>query len=173
MKPTSPSLRALFAAAALAVATSAWAGPPTVPSAVPRPPPPAAPAAIGDQVEVRVMVVRATKRHTRVDPALTPYMKHLSMLQFTGFELVSDNTERLGVEDSASFGLEGGRKVRIDLRGFDPVQAKIRVRMFEPRSENTTLDTTISIHRNRAFFVGGPRVDGGEDVLILPIQVSY
>lgn len=173
MNATARGIRGVLAALAIVLATNAWAGPPTQPTSPPRPPPPAAPAAIGTQVEVRVMVVRATKRHARVDPALTPYMKHLSMLQFTGFELVSDNTERLGVEDSAQFGLEGGRKVRIDLRGFDPVQAKIRVRMFEPRSENTTLDTTISIHRNRAFFVGGPRVDSGEDVLILPIQVSY
>lgn len=168
---TSRGVRALLAGLSLAVATTAWAGPPTVPAAPPRPPPPAAP--IASTVQVRVMVVRATKRHTRVDPALTPYLKHLSMLQFTGFELVSDNTERLGIEDSAQFGLEGGRKVCIDLRGFDETQAKIRVRMFEPRSENTTLDTTISIHRNRAFFVGGPRVEGTEDVLILPIQVSY
>lgn len=121
------------------------------------------------RVEVELMVVHATNAHDKVDPRLRPVLQHLRFLQFRGFSLLSLDEQHIAVGSGHTFSIVGERRVTIDVVERDPVQAKLRVRMFNDRG--MFLDTTIRIHRHKSFMVGGPDHDDGK--LLLPITVHY
>lgn len=139
-----------------------------------RPPePPGAPhvaAPLAASVSVDVMCVRATKANDRVDPELKELLKPLSFTGFTGFDLISHNTDALSAGEEASFAIEGGRRLKVQLIDRDEVQARLRLRLFGTDGTKQ-LDTTVAVHRNRIFMVAGPKV--GEDVLIIPVMAKY
>jgi hypothetical protein len=115
------------------------------------------------------MVVHATNAHSKVDPALTPMLKHLQFLSYTGFSLMKQESASLGISEEAEFAVVGDRKVTVQLIDRTEKEAKIRVRMFN--REGKLLDTTVSIYRNRSFIVAGPKHEDG--VLILPVTARY
>jgi len=121
------------------------------------------------RVEVELMVVHATNAHDKVDERLRPVLQHLRFLQFKGFSLLSLDEQHIAVGSAHTFNIVGDRRVTIDVIERDPIQAKLRVRMFNERG--MFLDTTIRIHRDKSFMVGGPDHDGGK--LLLPITVHY
>ena len=135
----------------------------------PSEPIPAAAPAVGP-VSVDVMCVRATKSNDRVDPELKPLLKQLSFTGFTGFDLVSHNTDALSVGEEANFAIEGGRRLKVQLIDRDETAARMRLRLIGADGTKV-LDTTVAVHRNRTFMVAGPRV--GEDVLIIPVMAKY
>jgi hypothetical protein len=99
-------------------------------------------------------------------------MQHLRILKYKGFDLIDQHDGEVAPGQEVAFDIEGGRKVKVELLEADAVQAKIRMRMFSGKGGSPTLDTTISVHRNRAFIVAGPKMEG-DDVLILPVRVKY
>lgn len=126
-------------------------------------------APIKDKIEIELMVVHATNAHERVDPELRPVLQHLRFLQFKGFTLLSLDEQQVAVGAGHTFPVVGGRRVTIDVIERDDKQVKMRVRMF--KESGMFLDTTIRIHRNKSFMVGGPDHDGGK--LLLPITAHY
>ena len=150
-------LLGLIAAPALVVA-----GPPGASSQ-------SAPAPMKSKVEIEVMVVHATNAHSQVDARLKPVLQHLKFLQFEGFQLISLEEKHLAVGSGHTFEIVGDRQVKIDVIERDETQVKLRVRMSNARG--MFLDTTIRIHRNKSFMVGGPDHDGGK--LLLPITAHY
>ncbi|TVQ91019.1 MAG: hypothetical protein EA397_11020 [Deltaproteobacteria bacterium] len=129
----------------------------------------AAPAPMKSKVEIEVMVVHATNAHSQVDPRLKPVLQHLKFLQFEGFQLISLEEKHLAVGSGHTFEIVGDRQVKIDVIERNETQVKLRVRMSNARG--MFLDTTIRIHRNKSFMVGGPDHDGGK--LLLPITAHY
>lgn len=121
------------------------------------------------KVEVELMVVHATNAHERVDEQLRPVLQHLRFLQFKGFTLLSADEKQIAVGSGHTFPVVGNRKVTIDVVERDELQVKLRVRMLNERG--VFLDSTIRIHRNKSFMVGGPDHDGGK--LLLPITAHY
>lgn len=115
------------------------------------------------------MVIYAHNEDRKVDPALRDVMQQLRNFRFTGYELVEQHPSQLSPGQSTSFALPGGRRIRLELLSRDESQAKVRIRMF--RSDEKILDTTVSIHRNRSFMIGGPSYRKGK--LILPVTVRY
>lgn len=125
---------------------------------------------VARQVTVKIMCVRATNANNRVDPELQSVMQHLKMLKFRGFSLVDQHSKSLEDGDETSFDLEGGRTIKVSLLQHDGTAAKVRLRMLNAQGTKQ-LDTTVSIHRDKSFMVAGPKL--GDDVLILPVTVSY
>lgn len=139
----------------------AWAGPTASESTVREAP-------ARSRVSVEVMMVHATDGGA-VHPDLQPLMQQLRFTRYTGFNLLNRFPAQLVVGASESFTLVGGRKLKIDLVSKDDKKAKLRVRLFSEREK--VLDTTISVHRNRSFIIGGPKYKGG--ALVLPLTVKY
>src|SRR5687768_1449195 len=67
----------------------------------------------GGRFNVVVLSVHATNSG-QVDPRLRDLQKQLPPM-FTGFKLLSTHTDQLGVNQSTSFPLEGGRRMKITL----------------------------------------------------------
>jgi hypothetical protein len=130
-------------------------------------PKPAAPAA--QSVTVEVQVVHATNAHDRVDSALRKVEKHLQFLHYTGFARLDSKSTTLRPGESTSVPVVGGREMRVTLVSVEPATAKLRVQLFTGSSKK--LDTTVSIHRNRSFIVGGPKHEDG--VLVFPLTAGY
>lgn len=175
-----PSRRGLRVLLALGLSASlvlcdAWAQgrPPPPPPGGGRPVPARQVPAPSDQAakkaRVEVMVVYATNTGNRVDADLQPIMQQLKFTSFRSFTHLESHPAELAVGEESTFGIAGGRRVKIALISRDDKQAKIRMQMFSQGSK--LLDTTVSIHRDRSFMVAGPRYQEG--VLILPITVSY
>jgi hypothetical protein len=135
-------------------------------------PAPSAPAApMASKVSVEIMVVHASNKYDRTDAALAPVMKHLRFLQaqYSGFKLLSKESRPVAVGGEHTFSVVGGRRVKVNVVERNPSQVKVRIRMFN--ESGAMLDTTVSIHRNKSFMVGGPKYDDG--VLILPLTARY
>lgn len=130
-------------------------------------PPPVRP--VGDRVSVDMMVVHATNAHTNVDPRLEGLRRQLSHLAYTGYSVLDTRTESLGDGQETTMAIAGGRRLRISLLDHDATSARMRVRMF--KDSDLTLDTTVTVSRNRSFIVAGPKYDGG--VLLVPLTANY
>ncbi|TNE87478.1 MAG: hypothetical protein EP330_18615 [Deltaproteobacteria bacterium] len=131
--------------------------------------PPRPGAEVAQTVTVDVQVVHATNAHSRVDSSLRSVEKHLRFLNYTGFSRLDSQATRLSPGEKAVVPVVGGREMHVTLVSVDSSAAKLRVQLFTGSSKK--LDTTVSIHRNRSFIVGGPKHDDG--VLVFPLTASY
>jgi hypothetical protein len=120
------------------------------------------------KVGLELKVVHATNSG-QVDPQLRGVMDNFKFTRFNGFKLLDTQNAKLGPGQDATFALAGGRKIKVTLVSRDARAAKVRVVMTN--AQGKLLDTTVSIHRNRAFFIAGPDYDGGK--LVLPVSVRY
>lgn len=170
------TMRFLIAAALLGTASMADAfaqsrppGParPTTPTVLAETPE-AAPAS--GKVEIELLVVHATN-NGQVDPRLAGrgLVENLTFTKFSGFSVLESFEAKVGPGQDASFSIVGGRKVAVTLIDRDSHDAKVRVLMYNQTGK--VMDTTVSIHRNRAFIIAGPDHNGGK--LVLPLTVSY
>jgi hypothetical protein len=162
--PSRASVARVVAAVALLVAVASPALPLAACAAEPAQAEPMKP-----KVEVELMVVHATNAHDRVDERLRPVLQHLRFLQYKGFTLLSAEEKQISVGSGHTFSVAGSRKVTIDVVERDELQVKLRVRMLNERG--VFLDSTIRIHRNKSFMVGGPDHDGGK--LLLPLRMLF
>ena len=120
------------------------------------------------RISVEVMVVHASDSG-KVHPELKPLMQQLRFTRYTGFDLLNKLPAQLTSGNGETFALVGGRKLKVDLISKNEKSAKLRVRLFSDREK--VLDTTVSVHRNRSFIIGGPKYKGG--ALVLPLTVKY
>lgn len=120
------------------------------------------------RVGVQIQVVHANNSG-KVDPQLEGVVENLSFLRFSGFSLLDTHHAKLGPGQEATFSLVGGRKLEVTLVSRDARAAKMRVLMTSDKG--VLMDTTVSIHRNRAFMIAGPSHEGGK--LVLPLTVRY
>ena len=120
------------------------------------------------RVSVEVQVVLANNSGV-VDPRLAGVVENLSFLHYTGFKLLDTQPVKLAPGQDASFNIAGGRKLTLTLVSRDARAAKMRVLMSSEKG--VLMDTTVSIHRNRAFMIAGPSYEDGK--LILPLTVRY
>lgn len=166
---------ALLAVAVLVAPVSqGWAQSRPVPTRSPQAAPlqqsaPSREAPVSGKVSVEMMVIYAHNEDNRVDPALRGVMQQLKNFRFSGYKLLENHPTQLAVGQETSFALPGGRKIKMELLDRDDQQARIRIRMFS--GSDKVLDTTVSIHRNRSFMIGGPSYEAGK--LILPVSVRY
>lgn len=164
---------AAVVAGVLGASTSAFAGPPP-PVGPPRATPaqavtPAAP--VPTHATIELTCVKASTNGTGIDPEIASLAPHLKWLpQYTRFRFIDRHDAELTVNQDSSFDIEGGRRAKVSLLGLDRDNAKMRIQMFK-RDGTPLIDTTITVKRNRTFYIAGPQLDDG--VLILPVSVEY
>lgn len=124
--------------------------------------------AAAGKVEVKVRVIHATNSG-KVDPQLQDVMKQLRFLKYTGFRLLNTNTAQIAVGSDTTFQVVGGRRLKVQVLEKTPEHARLRIRML--KGSERVLDTTVKIHRDRSFIIGGPNYQGGK--LVLPVEVRY
>lgn len=154
-------VKPILLGAALALGTT------SVAFAQPAKPKPAA--AVSQSVTVKVQVVHATNAHSDVDGSLRALERQLRFLNFTGFRSLDTRSESLSTGERTSVSVAGGREMKITLIEVDDTAAKLRVQLYKGSAK--TVDTTVSVHRNRSFIVAGPKHDDG--VLVFPLTASY
>lgn len=120
------------------------------------------------KVGLELKVVHATNSG-QVDPQLRSIVDNLKFTRFSGFKLLNTLPAKLGPGQETTFTVAGGRKVKVTLLSRDARAARVRVVMLN--ASGKVMDTTVSIHRNRAFMIAGPDYKGGK--LILPLTVRY
>lgn len=121
------------------------------------------------KVSLQLKVIHANNSG-KVDPALQGVYENLKYTRFSGFSLLDTNDAKLSPGQDATFSVAGGRKITVSIVSRDSRAAKVRVKMFNPEGKSV-MDTTVSIHRNRAFIIAGPDYKGGK--LVLPLSVRY
>lgn len=136
--------------------------------AVAAPPAAGAKAPVANRVDVGVMVVYANNSG-QVDPRLRGLQRQLEVMRFTGFQLLSQHDDTLGVNQTATFQVEGDRRVQITLLSRDEENAQIRVQVFKDNEKKA--DTTLTIKRGRTVPIGVGKYQDGS--LILPVTVNY
>jgi len=121
------------------------------------------------QVSIQMLVVHATDSQTGVDPRLKSLESSFRYFKYKGYILLNMQNASIALNDSASFSIEDGRKVKVTLLSVDTARAKVRVEITS--KDGKLLDTTVSINRDGTFIVAGPRYQDG--ILMLPLQASY
>jgi hypothetical protein len=141
-------------------------------SAVAQTPPtpaPVMPNAVAPKVDIGVMVISASATPGPTDARLSALLPTLRTLPFQSFTLIDEKAVRLTDGASEAVVLSGDRRLRVQLLSHDAKEARVRVELMA--GEVQVVDTTISIHRDRSFYVAVRSADGA--TLILPVSVRY
>lgn len=122
------------------------------------------------KVDVQVMVVLAKDApKRRVDPKLKAMEVHFGHLRYNDYTVLGTNGVQLAVGKSASFDVEGGRRLDITIVERSEKNVRMRVQMF--KADKKLVDTVILIERGGTFILAGPQYQGG--ILLLPITANY
>ena len=122
------------------------------------------------RVQLDVLVVHATNAHQDIDERVTPYLRYLRHLAYTGYTPIRDLTLNLSANRVERFELAGGRRVVVELLERDERRARLRIQIIGQRGSKL-LDTTMSVSRDASVIVAGPTYDGG--ILVLPLTARY
>ena len=122
-------------------------------------------------INIELMVVHAVDSGKEAfDPQLNALKKHFRNYNFSEIALIDSQSGRLEDNTAKTFSIEGGRKVIVSLLSHTEQSARLKV-VIRDSKDQKILDTTLSINRNGALIVAGPKYKGG--VLFLPISVKY
>jgi hypothetical protein len=158
------TLRHHLAALLIAIAAAS----PVVSFAQPTPAP-VMPSPVSAHVDVSIMVVAATEGAGPSDPRLEAWMPLLKVTPFQSFQMLDAHELRLGDTEEQAMRLSEGRRVRIQLLSHDLSQARLRVELMN--GEDKAVDTTVTITRNKSFFLVVRGKEGA--ALLVPIVVRY
>lgn len=159
-----------FGALALAGAVLAGTAAPSDALANPNRPvryaPPEGPSATANQGKavVSVVVVKADKSG-KVDPNLKSLERQLSSFGLTGFKTVSQESMKLGKGQSDTIPGGAGRKLKATMVSHDGEKARVRLQLL--KGSESKLDTTVRLHKGKAFIVKGPKVPDGAMVYLV------
>jgi hypothetical protein len=139
-------------------------GAPVVAFAEPQP----APRAAGAQkAPLELMVVHANRSGT-VDPRAADIARRFQDRGFTGFKLLSEQSQVVSVGQPASFSVEGNRKVTATLVELGAATGKVRIQTFAGSEKQ--FDTTVTLQRDKAFLMAGSSYLDGK--LIFAVTVD-
>ena len=122
------------------------------------------------KVHLDVLVVHATKSHSKWDSKVTKYRRYLEHLAYTGYSSLKDHTLTLAPNKVQRIELAGGRKVVVELLQRDERRARLRIQIIAAKG-GKLLDTTMNVSRNASVIVAGPRYKDG--ILVLPMTARY
>lgn len=167
MRPTSFTTRLL--AGVLGLWLSLGAVPAAAYAQAPRPAKVTASDASKGKVRIDALVVHASNASSTVDPRLSGLRREMSHLNYTGMKVLTAHTDTIAPGQTATVSVVGGRRLRVAFIERNAQKAKVRIQLFKGSAK--VLDTTVSVPRDRAFVVAGPKHEGG--VLVFPVSVSY
>ena len=134
-----------------------------------RAPAPVMPSPVPARVTVEVKVIQASSEAGASDPRLASMMGALSRMGFARFWLVDEHAGAMADTEELTLRLPENRRLRVSLVSHDAAAARVRVELIS--GEVRVLDSTVSINRNRAFFLKVGLPAGG--AIILPVGVRY
>lgn len=132
-------------------------------------PAPIMPSAVGAKVEVEVMVILAKAEPGAVDPRLASMASALKSLPFQSFTLLDQQGVRLAGGEEQALRLTDQRRLKVRLVAHDATQATVKIELMSGETE--VLDTTVSVHRNKSFYLAVRGYQGGS--LVVPVTVRY
>ena len=159
-------MRVLLASAWLCLSASAWAQP--APPAPPQPAP-VMPSPVTARVDVEVMVIEASEAAGPSDPRLTPLLATLNTTGFASFQLVDRRSLRVADSETQQLLMSDARVLTIQMLSHDLQQAQVRLVLVSGAAR--LVDTTITVHRNKAFYLA-VRGHAGKS-MIIPVAVRY
>jgi hypothetical protein len=157
-------VRRVFLAAALASCLSWWS---VEAAAAPPAPEERAEARPAGKVRVDAMDVYANQSG-KVDPRLRELERQLLGLNFTGFQLLGTHADTVGANQTATFQVEGERKVEVTLLDRTAEDARIQIEVFKDGEKKA--DTTITLKRGRYFITRLGKHEEGS--LLFAVSVS-
>lgn len=104
-----------------------------------------------------------------VDPELRALKGKLSMLRYTGYQKVGEQTSRVVEGESLVVALRDGQELQVRLLSHDDRSARLRIRRV--RGDQVLADQTVNVHRDDPLVAGGQRVPEGQ--LLHPITVTW
>ncbi len=127
-----------------------------------------APRAAGVQkAPLRLMVVHANHSGS-VDPRVADIARRFQDRGFTGFKLLSDQSQTLALGQAGGFSVEGNRRVQATVIELAAATAKVRIQTFAGGEKQ--FDTTVTLTRDKAFLMAGSSYLDGK--LIFAITVD-
>jgi len=158
--------RLRWVAAVLLLGSVGLAWPEAASAQTPAPVMPSVPA----RVQVGVTVIRASGGEPHMDPRLKAIASALSRTPFSRFEWVRDGSVRLADGRSEAVDLGSGRRLVLTMARHDATAAHVEVRYERPGAAPAV--TSLTVHRDRAFFFSLKGDRPGEAVL-LQLAVRY
>lgn len=124
-------------------------------------------AAAAQKAPLGLLVVHANRSGV-VDPRVADIARRFQDRGFTGFKLLSDQTQSVAVGQPATFAVEGNRKVTATLVELAAASAKVRIQTFAGGEKQ--FDTTVTLQRDKAFLMAGSSYLDGK--LIFAVTVD-
>ncbi|WP_155309390.1 hypothetical protein [Desulfosarcina ovata] len=121
-------------------------------------------------IKIEVVIVKATRNTTTVDPGLEYLVKEVSpLLNFSGFSLLKRSETKLSEKAKEKITLPSNRILEITFLEFSDSQARVLVRILE-KGKETFRTILLLVDKGRAL-IGGPPHDDG--VLLLQIGARF
>jgi hypothetical protein len=132
-------------------------------------PAPVMPSSVPARVAVDLMVIAASNEPGASDPRLSGQMAALTRTGFQRFSLLDERSGMLADTEEQTMTMAGDRRVRVSLVSHDAVSARVHVELVSAGVK--VMDSTITINRNRAFYL---RVNGAPGTAVfIPVNVRY
>lgn len=123
-------------------------------------------------VQIQFMVIKASNGITGYDPAIRHLRRHLSILNYQGFQLLYESAVTLKQGIPKRVELVDDRTFEITLQNVNKDQVLLDIKFFNPNQPSSvSLNSNVTVARRGTFFVGGPHYNDG--VLLLPITAWY
>lgn len=122
-----------------------------------------------DEIIFGIVVIHATNQKEGYDERLAKLKKHLSILNFKGFFLLS--TKEIKITPGKRMETEIVPSIIMDIELLEKETEKAKFKVILYKRGKNILETEFSIGRKGTMILGGPRYRGG--VLLIPVTAWY
>ena len=127
-------------------------------------------AAAGERIHLVAKTVLASNQGDYLDPELGPLVGELrSVFRYSSYRLLSRDRLDLGLSQTGTVALPGGRTLRITPKGIVGNRAEMQLSILKKGSR--IFDTVVQLRNGASVTVGGPKHQGG--YLLFNIFASF
>jgi hypothetical protein len=123
-------------------------------------------------VALNAFVIRATTDNEQIDDELKAIAKQLkTQFKYTGYKLSKKHAATVKADETTQFAFGDKYIGRLTPTKIDDTRVQIKVELLEKEGddERPKLRTVIAAQREKTVLLGGLKVPGSQDVLILAI----
>jgi hypothetical protein len=112
------------------------------------------------QVSITAKTILASNEGAYLDPGLGPLMGELqSVFRYSSYRLLSQDRLSLGINQTGSVSLPGGRTLQITPSGITGNRAEMRLSILKKGRQ--VFNTVVQLRNGASVTVGGPKHKGG------------
>ena len=124
------------------------------------------PVADPKDVDVQVLVIRATTKNKEISPELKELADKLrKQFKYTGFKLEKRDTGRAQLGSAYKTALIGGYEAAITPQRVDGKRLTLQVRVLKKNEEKPKLDMSVTIPAGEFQITGGWELDAGDALI--------